>query len=105
MIEFEQTNWLDEKLKAISDIPEVQESQQEICGEWIWLEFFKKPDEGVRKRLKAEGFRWASKKKKWYFAGCKVEVHKPIPMDKIRSKYGSRQINVDVIDKDMAVFY
>ncbi len=60
----------------------------EICGSWAWAYGDTKP---VKEQLKAAGFRWASKKKMWYWkpAGSYCRGSNA-SMEHIRSKYGSR---------------
>ncbi|MFC1040113.1 J domain-containing protein [Pasteurella multocida] len=61
----------------------------EICGNWIWLSGSTKEHKEALKEL---GFKWASKKKMWYF---RPEEHrsrkrsKTWEMDEIREKFGS----------------
>lgn len=61
----------------------------EICGSWIWVSG---NTYGYKAELKQNGFKWANKKKMWYW-------HNPeewtiskggATMDYIRSKYGSQ---------------
>ena len=63
----------------------------EICGSWVWVsgDTYKHKD-----GLKAAGFKWASKKKMWYWhpedAACKSNGKKSI--EDIRNKYGSQKV-------------
>ena len=60
----------------------------EICGAWVWVS-------GETKRhkeaLKEAGFKYASKKKKWYFRpeDWTSRSRGSLSMDEIRGKYGS----------------
>lgn len=59
-----------------------------ITGAWVWVDFSGKPSDKTREALKAEGFKWAPKKGKWYFAGRPRVGRKPMGWDYITSKYG-----------------
>ena len=60
----------------------------EVCGAWVWVS-------GAtylhRAALKAAGFRFASKKQRWYFRpeGWRSVSRGAYSMDDIRDKYGS----------------
>lgn len=64
----------------------------EICGRWIWVSGDTRPH---RETLKANGLRWARKKKMWYWrpADAKVRSRKSTPMEVIREKYGSHKVS------------
>ena len=64
-----------------------------ITGMWAWAKFDGKPNQETRDMLKAEGFRWASKKGMWYFAGKPRVGRKPMAWDYITYKYGDDQLN------------
>lgn len=63
----------------------------EIVGSWIWLSgntyFFKD-------RIKAAGFMWSSKHKKWYYNGStkKSKKHSKMSFEQVRDLHGSRDI-------------
>ena len=78
---------VEQKITAIKDI----KADKEICGVWIWVTFSGIPSKEVRDQLKSEGFRYAFKKKKWYFAGKKCGYSKGMKMDEIRFSHGSRK--------------
>ena len=62
----------------------------EVCGSWIWaFDSFK-----YRKELKEMGFRYASKKKAWYWhsESFRKKSHKVLSMDDIRNYYGSTEV-------------
>ena len=64
----------------------------EVCGAWVWVT-------GAtylhRAELKAAGFRYASKKQRWYFRpeGWRSVSRGAFSMDDIRDKYGSSSPN------------
>jgi curved DNA-binding protein CbpA len=63
----------------------------EICGAWLWVSGDTRQ---YKEHLKEHGFRWAPKKKMWYF---RPEDYKSFArgnhsMDEIRAKYGSGNI-------------
>lgn len=63
----------------------------EICGSWIWVSG---SSYQYRNELKALGFKWASKKKQWYFhtEAFRKKGKKPLSMEDIRSYYGSTEV-------------
>lgn len=60
----------------------------EICGAWVWIDG---DTYQHRAPLKDAGFRFASKKKRWYFRpeDWRSSSHGQYSMDDIRGKYGS----------------
>ena len=75
--------------KAIELVKELK-LKAELCGAWLWVE--RNPDtKTVKEQLKAAGFRWACKKEQWYFPGIPASG-RGVPMDYIRSKYGSVEL-------------
>lgn len=66
----------------------------ELCGSWIWLS-------GNTYQYKAElkeiGFKWASKKKQWYWhsEAFRKKGKKALSMDEIRNYYGSTEVKAD----------
>ena len=84
--------------EAIERIVTLQGLQIEICGLWVWVG----GNTRVHKEaLKAAGYKWASKKKKWYFAGVPAGGY-GWSMDKIRSRYGSQRVPVREDEKEKA---
>lgn len=61
----------------------------EICGSWIWVSG---NTYGCKTELKANGFRWASKKKMWYWHNPEevTRSYGKTTMADIRTKYGSQ---------------
>lgn len=64
----------------------------ELCGAWAWISGDTKPHKEI---LKSNGFRWASKKKLWYFrpADARVFSTGKKSMSEIREKYGSKTVS------------
>lgn len=58
----------------------------EITGLWIWVSGDTKPHKDALKKL---GLRWASRKKRWYFAGVPSSGRGKWSMSDIRNRYGS----------------
>lgn len=61
----------------------------EICGSWIWVSG---NTYEYKTELKQNGFRWASKKKMWYWHSPeeKARGNGKATIDDIRNKYGSQ---------------
>jgi hypothetical protein len=73
--------------KKIYNLPGIK---LEICGAWLWVSGNTREH---ATELKAAGLKYASGKKMWFYAGkpAWTKFHKP--MDEIRSKYGSKNID------------
>lgn len=67
----------------------------EICGSWIWVSG---NTYGCKTELKTNGFRWASKKKMWYWHNPEevVKGYGKTTMEDIRTKYGSQIVKESV---------
>ncbi len=76
---------LNDALNAVFNVPGLI---IEVCGAWVWVTGDTKPH---RERLKDAGYKWASKKKSWYFrpANYQSRGRGNSSMDEIRAKYGS----------------
>lgn len=63
----------------------------EICGSFIWLDG---NTYAHKAEIKALGFKWASKKKKWFLApeGWRKMGRRELSMDEIRDNYGSQRV-------------
>ncbi len=70
--------------KIISQILHYENITIELIGSWIWLSGDTK---AIKDKLKELNFKWASKKKMWYYGEMKVKNPKPKSMDEIKSKY------------------
>lgn len=62
----------------------------EICGAWLWVTGDTKPH---KEALKEAGFKWASKKKAWYFRpeDYRSRSRGSSSLDDIREKYGTQR--------------
>lgn len=62
----------------------------ELCGRWVW---FTGETKKYKEQLKALGCFWAKKKVAWYWrpADEKKGNRKPLSLEKIRAKYGSKE--------------
>jgi len=72
--------------KIISKILHFEEITIELIGSWIWVGGNTKD---IKDKLKELGFKWARKKKMWYYGEMKGRSHKEKSLDEIKSKYGS----------------
>lgn len=62
----------------------------EICGTWVWLSG---NTYEVKSTLKEIGFKWASKKKMWYWhEGERSKSRGKTTMNDIRNTYGSEMV-------------
>ena len=81
---------LDENLReayfAIMRFPEIT---IELAGKWLWVSGATYP---IRNELKAAGFQFAPKKKRWYFKGVDSAGRGKLTMEQIREKYGSQKL-------------
>ena len=74
--------------KIISLILHFENITIELVGSWIWISGDTKE---IKDKLKELGFKWASKKKMWYFGELKgVNMGKTKSMNDIKNKYGSQ---------------
>lgn len=73
--------------KVISLILHFENIIIELIGSWIWVSGDTKE---IKDKLKELGFKWACKKKMWYYGEMKGRNPKQKSMDEIKSKYGSQ---------------
>ena len=71
--------------KIISQILHYEDITIEVVGSWIWLSGDTK---AIKDKLKELNFRWAGKKKMWYYGEKIRNGGKTKSMDDIKSKYG-----------------
>jgi hypothetical protein len=71
--------------KIISQILHYENIIIVVAGSWIWLNGDTKV---IKEKLKELGFRWAIKKKMWYYGEMKKRNPNPKSMEEIKSKYG-----------------
>jgi len=72
--------------KIISQILHCENITIELIGSWIWVSGETKE---IKEKLKELGFKWARKKKMWYYGEMKSKNPNPKSIDEIKSKYGS----------------
>lgn len=73
--------------KIISQILHFENITIELVGSWIWISGDTKE---IKDKLKELGFKWASKKKMWYYGEMKGKSHGEKSLDEIKDKYGSK---------------
>ena len=71
----------------------------ELIGSWIWISGDTRE---IKEKLKEIGFKWASKKKMWYYGEMKAKNPNPKSIDEIKSKYGSTTLKDDKNKKQIA---
>ena len=72
--------------KIISQILHYENILIEVVGSWIWLSGDTKE---IKDKLKDDlGFKWASKKKMWFYGEMKGRNPNEKSMEDIKSKYG-----------------
>lgn len=84
--DFSYSEDLSTALNAIKDLAGLK---IEICGSWIWVSGDTMTHKAILKEFK---FKWASRKKQWFFrpADFKSKGRGKMSMDEIRVKYGSQ---------------
>ncbi|OHD95400.1 MAG: hypothetical protein A2019_04440 [Sulfurimonas sp. GWF2_37_8] len=75
--------------KVISKILHFENIIIEVVGSWIWLSGDTK---GIKETLKELNFKWASKKKMWYYGEMKSRNPQQKSMDDIKAKYGCQEV-------------
>ncbi len=96
-LRFEDDSEFDLELeKIISQILHFENIIIEVVGSWIWLTGDTRE---IKETLKTIGFKWASKKKQWYFGEMKGRNPKQKSMDDIKAKYGSQTVQGKSRDK------
>jgi len=77
--------------KIISQILHYENITIELVGSWIWISGDTK---AIKDTLKELNFKWASKKKMWYYGEMKGKNPKQKSMDEIKSKYGCQTVKI-----------
>lgn len=81
---------LDENLReAYAAIMRFPDITIELAGKWLWVSGATYP---IRNELKAAGFQFAPKKKRWYYKGVESAGRGKLTMEEIRAKYGSQKL-------------
>ena len=75
--------------KVISLILHFENITIELVGSWIWVSGDTKE---IKDKLKELGFKWASKKKMWFYGEMKGRNPQEKSMEEIKSKYGSETL-------------
>jgi len=64
----------------------------ELVGSWIWVSGDTRE---IKNKLKELGFKWASKKKMWFYGEMKGRNPNEKSMEEIKSKYGSETLKTN----------
>ena len=75
--------------KIISLILHFENITIELIGSWVWVSGDTKE---IKDKLKELGFKWASKKKMWFYGEMKKRNHKEQSLEDIKAKYGSETL-------------
>lgn len=75
--------------KIISLILHFENINIELIGSWVWVSGDTKE---IKEKLKEIGFKWASKKKMWFYGEMKKRNHKEQSLEDIKAKYGSETL-------------
>ena len=75
--------------KIISLILHFENINIELVGSWIWVSGDTRE---IKEKFKEIGFKWASKKKMWYYGEMKAKNPNPKSLDEIKAKYGSETL-------------
>lgn len=87
-VDFEDLNM--ELEKIIADILHYENIVIEVIGSWLWVSGDTKEIKDV---LKVLGFKWASKKKMWFFGDLKKSKSRGnMEMEDIKNRYGSKTV-------------
>ncbi|MDY3204227.1 MAG: hypothetical protein RBR70_04040 [Arcobacter sp.] len=75
--------------KVISLILHFENITIELVGSWVWVSGDTRE---IKEKLKELGFKWASKKKMWFYGEMKGRNPNEKSMEEIKSKYGSETL-------------
>ena len=75
--------------KIISQILHYENLIIEVVGSWIWLSGETKE---IKEKLKELNFKWASKKKMWFYGEMEGRNPNEKSMEDIKSKYGCETV-------------
>ena len=75
--------------KIISLILHFENITIELVGSWVWVSGDTRE---IKEKLKEIGFKWASKKKMWFYGEMKGRNPQEKSMEEIKSKYGSETL-------------
>ena len=88
--EGDDSNYCEALSGALSSIFGLAGLDIEVCGSWVWVSGETKSHKSA---LKEAGFKWAPKKKRWYFRpeGERTSSRGKYSMDDIRERHGSQK--------------
>ena len=75
--------------KIISLILHFENITIELVGSWVWVSGDTRE---IKDKLKEIGFKWASKKKMWFYGEMKGRNPNEKSIDEIKAKYGSETL-------------
>lgn len=76
--------------KIIAQILHFENIEIEVIGKWIWISGETRE---IKETLKNLGFKWASKKKMWYFGELqKSSNRREKSIEEIKATYGSQKV-------------
>ena len=78
--------------KVISLLLHFENITIELIGSWVWVSGDTKE---IKHKLKELGFKWASKKKMWFYGEMKGRNPQEKSMEEIKSKYGSETLKTN----------
>ena len=78
--------------KIISLILHFENITIELVGSWVWVSGDTRE---IKDKLKEIGFKWASKKKMWFYGELKGRNPNEKSMEEIKSKYGCETVKKD----------
>lgn len=78
--------------KIISLILHFENITIELIGSWVWVSGDTKE---IKDKLKELDFKWASKKKMWFYGEMKGRNPNEKSMEEIKSKYGSETLKTN----------
>ncbi len=92
------TETADDYMEVIKHLIHIPEINIELCGTWLWITGNTKP---VKELLKEAGFKFAGKKKAWYWhAGeYRKRSKRKLSLDEIRLLYGTNEIEKEEREK------
>ena len=78
--------------KIISLILHFENITIELVGSWVWVSGDTKK---IKDKLKDLGFKWASKKKNWYYGEMKHRNPREKTLEEIKGKYGCKTVKTE----------
>lgn len=82
--------------KVISKILHFEHIVIEVVGSWIWVSG---DTRHIKETLKELNFKWANKKKLWYYGEMKGKNPKQKSMEEIKNKYGCEVVKNKPMEK------